>query len=83
MTNRSLGLYIRERSVFQAIVQETLQKDTLCAYLSLSHLSEMTGVPRTTVRIELNRLRRRRLITIDRSKKTHLICMNIEYREIY
>jgi len=76
-------LFNKEKDVLHAIFKETILRNRRCASLSLSDLEKMTGIPRTSVHFQLNRLKRRKLITIDQTEKTNIICINIPYKEIY
>ena len=72
-----------EREVYHAIFKETMLKNRRCAQLSLSDLEKMTGVKKTSVDYQLKLLERRRLIKVDKTKKTNSICIVTIYKEIY
>ena len=72
-----------ERKVYNHIFQETAMKNRRCASLSLEDISKATGIGRSTVNFELKRLKKRQLIKIDKTEKTNIICLNVEYKEIY
>ncbi|MFC2019407.1 hypothetical protein ACFLU4_05570 [Chloroflexota bacterium] len=71
-----------EIEVYHAILKETILNNKPCAQLSLSDLSEMTGLGRTTVAYQLEKLKNRRLIEIDDTQKTNTICIITTYKEI-
>jgi DNA-binding MarR family transcriptional regulator len=72
----------KEKLVYHEILKETILKNKRCVELSLSELGIRTGIARTTVREQLNRLQKRRLITIDSARKTNTICLVTTYKEI-
>jgi hypothetical protein len=73
----------KERKIYHEIFKETMLENRRCAELSLSDLGRRTRMPRTTVRHQLNKMVRRRLIELDKTHKTNTICINVIYREIY
>ena len=83
MFNEVFTLYADEKEIYHTIVKETILKNNRCTKLSTSQISEMTGIPRSSVWHDLNKLEKRKLITIEREEKTNIICINIEYEEYY
>jgi predicted transcriptional regulator len=75
-------LYRKERTVLHEIFKETVLKGRRCAQLSLSDLSKVTGISRSTVAYQLEKLQDKRMIDIDRTQRTQTICINMVYREI-
>ena len=75
-------LFPNEKEVYHAIFKETILKNRRCAELSLSELEKMTGIKRTTIAYQLEKLKKRRLIEIDSKQKTNMICIVTTYREI-
>jgi hypothetical protein len=43
----------------------------------------MTGIDRNTVNYQLLKLEKRRLIEVDRTQKTNVVCLVTTYREVY
>ena len=76
-------VFRRERDVYNEIFKETVLKNRRCAELSLSDLSQRTGFPRSTIKDQLDRLKKRRMIEIDSTQKTNRICINVVYEEIF
>jgi len=81
--NECFTLFPQEKEIYQIIFKETILNNKGCVKLSTSQLSRMTGIPRATVQFHLKRLKKRQLITIDKTEKTNIICMNTPYEEIY
>ena len=75
-------LFEKEKDVYLAIVKETILQNKRCAQLSLSDLSDMTGIARSSVDHQLKKLQRRRLIEINKTQKTNTICIELIYKEI-
>lgn len=71
----------KEREVYHAILKETILNNKRCVKLSLSDLEKMTGINRKTVAYHLKILRNRRLIEIDNTQKTNIICIITTYKE--
>ena len=78
-----LTIFPKEREVLKVIFEETILKNKRCASLSHSDISKKAGIKKDTVRHQLKRLKKRKLITIDKTEKTNIICMNVEYKEIF
>ncbi len=75
-------LFPNEKEVYHAIFKETILKNKPCAQLSLGDLSKMTGIKRNTIAYQLQKLKNRRLIKIDDTQKTNIICIITTYKEI-
>jgi predicted transcriptional regulator len=75
-------LYPKEVKVLHEIFKETVLKCRRCAQLSLSDLSKVTGLSRSTVAYQLGKLQEKRMIDIDRTQKTQTICINMVYQEV-
>ena len=76
-------LFPNEKEVYNAILKETILKNRRCAQLSLSDLEKMTGIKRTTIAFQLKKLVKRRLIEIDNTQKTNIICIVTTYKELF
>jgi len=76
-------LSYKEKAVYHAILERTILNNKRCAELSLSYLEKITRIIRSTVDYQLKSLERRRLIEVDRTKKTNTICIITTYKEIY
>jgi len=74
-------LYPNEKTVYRAILEETILKNKRCAILSLNDLSQLTDLNRATVDNQLKNLVKRRLIEIDKPDKTNRICIITTYKE--
>lgn len=75
-------LYPNERTVLHEIFKETVSKCRRCAQLSLSDLSKVTGLSRSTVAYQLEKLQKKRMIDIEKTERTQTICINIVYQEV-
>ncbi len=73
----------KERKVYHAILKETILNNKRCVQLSLSDLEQMTGIKRNTVAYQLEILKKRRLIEVDKTQKTNKICIITLYKERY
>ena len=78
----TLVLYPRERTVLHEIFKETVLRGRRCAQLSLSDLSKVTGLPRSTIDYQLKKLQTKRMIDIERTQGTQTVCINMVYKEI-
>lgn len=78
----TLVLYPKEKAVLHEIFKETVLKGRRCARLSLSDLSWLTGLARSTVDYQLNKLQAKRMIDIERTQRTQTVCINMVYKEI-
>jgi hypothetical protein len=81
--NDGFTLFPKERKVYKEILNETILNNKRCVQISLSKLKELTGLPETTIADQLKKLEKRKMITIDNTEKTQIICINIIYKEIY
>ena len=75
-------LYANERTVLHEIFKETVLKGRRCAQLSLSDLTRVTSLSRSTVAYQLKKLQKKRMIDIERTQRTQTICINMVYREV-
>jgi predicted transcriptional regulator len=75
-------LYGKERTVLHEIFKETVLKCRRCAQLSLSDLSKGTGLSRSTVAYQLEKLQEKRMIDIEKTQRTQTICINMVYKEV-
>ena len=76
------NLHPKERVVLLEIFKETVMKGRRCTQLSLSDLSKVTGLARTTVDYQLKKLQAKRMLDIERTQRTQTICINMVYREV-
>ena len=75
-------LYPNEKTVLHEIFKETVLKNRRCAQLSLSDLSRVTGISRSTVDYQLKKLQEKRMIDIEKMQRTQTVCINVVYKEI-
>lgn len=78
----TLVLYSKEKTVLHEIFKETVLKNRRCAQLSLSDLSRMSGLAKSTVDYQLKKLQAKRMIDIEKTQRTQTICINVVYKEI-
>ena len=79
----SYTLSFKEKAVYHAILERTILNNKRCAELSLSYLEKITRISKSSVDYQLKKLERRRLIEIDHTKKTNIICIITTYKELY
>ena len=75
-------LYGNERTILHEIFKENVLKYRRCTQLSLSDLANVTGLSRSSISYALKRLKKKRMIDIEKTQKTQTICFNMVYREI-